>query len=75
MVENSVIRIQKYIIQTLKRQRPHLSNNYPSVLKEGIGTVHISLNSLQITVYNCKQSHKPARFERPCVRRNRIQRQ
>ena len=32
-VENSVIRIQKYIIQSLKRQRPHLSNNYPSVFK------------------------------------------
>ena len=34
-VENSVIRIQKYVIQTLKRQRTHLSKNNASVLNIG----------------------------------------
>ena len=34
-VGNYVFRIQKHIIQTLKRKRPHLSNNYPSVFKIG----------------------------------------
>ena len=64
---------QKYIIQTLKRQRPHLSKNYPIVFKDRMGTVHISLNSCGIYVYNRKQSHKPDRFERPRVRRNPVQ--
>ena len=38
-VENSVIHIQKYIIQTLKRQRPHLSNNNLSVFKDLDGNI------------------------------------
>ena len=34
-VENSAIRIKEYTIQTLKRQQPHISNNYPIFLKIG----------------------------------------
>ena len=74
-VENSVICIQKYIIQILKRPTASSLKQLSECFNDWMGTVHISLNSCWISVYNCKQSHKPFRFERPRVWRNRLQHQ
>ena len=65
VVENSVICIQKYIIQTLKRQRPHISNKNPSILNIGSEQCIAAFIVAVYFFYSCKKSHKPARFEWP----------